>query len=182
MCFLLILTAFSGDQHIRYRPWAVQIWRRRGRRDDHRSVAGALYDPVERLAAAGVSHDATHQTVRKRKGKTGHGLERRISERWCPCDVAAESMLDPRFLRRSGRCVSMRYPRGVGKKQSLPSDGSQRRSTRWWSPVYVMRQIVPAVSSATNSAPSAAIASAAGRPHTSARRSPETQKPVAKFS
>ena len=41
---------------------------------------------------------------------------------------------------------------------------------------------VPPVSSAPKSEPSLASASAAGRPHTSARCSPETQKPVAKFS
>src|SRR5262245_28535000 len=49
-------------------------------------------------------------------------------------------------------------------------------------PVYETRQIVPPVSSAMSSAPSLATASAAGRPHTSARRSPEAQKPTTKFS
>jgi hypothetical protein len=38
------------------------------------------------------------------------------------------------------------------------------------------------VSSATRSDPSFAMASAAGRPHTSARRSPAAQKPIMRFS
>jgi hypothetical protein len=45
-----------------------------------------------------------------------------------------------------------------------------------------MRQIVPPVSSAKRSEPFLATAMAAGRPQTSARCSPDAQKPVAKFS
>src|SRR4029453_12537796 len=58
----------------------------------------------------------------------------------------------------------------------------QLRHSVFCAPEYDTRQIVPPVSSAISSAPSLATASAAGRPQTSARRSPEAQNPTRKFS
>ena len=81
------------------------------------------------------------------------------------------------------RCNGMHLKAALG----LPYRGLvpvvvSRSEARSLGPVYDTRQIDPPVSSAISSDPSFITARAAGRPHTSARCSPEVQKPVRKFS